>query len=70
MENMIGNLSTKLILDITNVYIITNILQQGACIVSEEDKRIISVGFSGYPARMKKPPERRGPEDIENLDSK
>ena len=26
--------------------------QQGACIVSEEDKQVISVGFSGYPESM------------------
>lgn len=70
MANMIGNLSTKLVLDITNVHIITNILQKGACIVSEEDKRIISVGFSGYPESMGGPPEQRGPEDNEDLDSK
>lgn len=67
---MISNLSTKLLLDITNIYIITNILQQGACIVSEEDKRIISVGFSGYPESMGEPTDKKRWENNEDSYSK
>ena len=46
------------------MYILLIILwQQGACIVTEKDKQVISVGFSGYPESM----DRRAVQKVENM---
>ena len=46
---MKGILNIQLVVVMINIIYITGILQQGACIVSAEDNRVISVGFSGFP---------------------
>ena len=45
-------------------YTIFFLLQQGACIVSP-DKRVMAVGFSGYPEGTN--PEGTNPEEIKEL---